>query len=277
MPEPLILVPLDGKVDAHAVLPVARVLCGLLGASLHVVHVAARTPQPVAELAERFGLEAGAPGAWSIDSRAGEPATEILAAARALEARMIVMCTHTSTPDATLPLGATALEVLLDAPCPVVLVSPRLQPGCWQPARILMPHDGTPTANAAVAPAAELAHQPGAELVVVQVGGAGVESPAERGSLTMPLYVDQPQHEWPSWAGELLERIACGHPRGRLRASLHVRGGEPAEQILRMASDYPADLIVLAWKGEWTGSHAATLKTVIREARCPLLVVRAAA
>jgi nucleotide-binding universal stress UspA family protein len=49
--------------------------------------------------------------------------------------------------------------------------------------------------------------------------------------------------------------------------------GEPAAEILRVAREQSADLIVLAWKGNWAPEHAATLKAVVREAPCPLVVV----
>jgi nucleotide-binding universal stress UspA family protein len=145
----------------------------------------------------------------------------------------------------------------------------------WRPSRILAPYDGSPAANAAVGPAAELACKTGGELLVVQVGTAGVGAPAERGSLTIPLYVDQPQHEWPSWSGELLERLVCLCPDVQLRARLYVRGGEPGPEITRVATEESADLIVLAWKGEWAGEHANTLKNVVRDAPCPTMIVHA--
>ena len=152
-------------------------------------------------------------------------------------ARLIVLCTHTAAARPTAVLGRTALGVLHAAPCPVVLVPPAPRLASWRPNRILLPHDGSPTANAVVGPAAELACKAGAELLVVQVGTAGIGAPAERGSLSIPLYVDQPQHEWPSWSGEMLERLACRCPDVRLRAHLYVRGGEPGPEITRAATE----------------------------------------
>jgi nucleotide-binding universal stress UspA family protein len=130
-------------------------------------------------------------------------------------------------------------------------------------------------ANAAVGPAAELARKTGAKLIVLQVGTAGLGAPAERGSLTMPLYVDQPQHEWPSWTGELLDRLACLCPEHELPAQFYARGGEPGPEIAAVAAAESADLIVLAWKGEWAGERARVLKAILREAPCPIMIVHA--
>jgi nucleotide-binding universal stress UspA family protein len=275
MGEPLILVPLDGSVHVRAALPISQALSEITGASQRIIHASSRMPPPLPKLVKRLGLKRAALRGWSIDVRVGEPSAAIIDAARAMRVRLIVMCTHTAATRPTAILGHTALDVLRAAPCPVVLVSPARGLGRWRPDRILLPHDGSQTANAAVGPAAELVRQAGSELLVVQVGAAGGGAPAERGSLTMPLYVDQPQHEWPGWTDELLGRLACLCPDGELRAHLHVRSGEPGPEVVRIAADQSADLIVLAWKGEWAGEHAKTLKTVLRNAPCPIMIVHA--
>jgi nucleotide-binding universal stress UspA family protein len=273
MGEPSILVPLDGSLHARAALPVAKALGEVMGASLRVVHVSGGMPPPLSELVERRVLEGAALHGWSIDARVGEPSATIIDAARMVGVRLIVLCTHTAAARPTAVLGCTALGVLHAAPCPVVLVSPAPRPASWRPNRILLPHDGSPTANASVGPATELACKAAAELLVVQVGTAGIGPPAECGSLTIPLYVDQPQHEWPSWSGELLGRLVCLCPDVQLRAHLYVRGGDPGPEITRVATEESADLIVLAWKGEWTGEHAKTLKNVVRKAPCPIMIL----
>jgi hypothetical protein len=33
---------------------------------------------------------------------------------------------------------------------------------------------------------------------------------------------------------------------------------------------------VLAWKGRWDAPHAATVKAVLRDAKCPVMVTRVA-
>jgi nucleotide-binding universal stress UspA family protein len=109
-------------------------------------------------------------------------------------------------------------------------------------------------------------------MLVVQVGSPDIKC-TDRGSLVMPRYVDQPQHEWPSWTSELLKRLASLCPGGELRARLHICGGDPAVQIVKLAAEQAADLIALAWKGEWAGDHARTLKAIVRDAPCPIMIV----
>lgn len=92
--------------------------------------------------------------------------------------------------------------------------------------------------------------------------------------MTTPLYLDQPQHEWPTWVSEFIGRLACVCPLAGLRTRLRLGRGDPAPEILRVAREVSANPIVLAWKGDWTPERAVTLKAVVREVSCPTMVVR---
>ena len=272
MSQAVILVPLDGSEQALAALPVARVLAEIERATLHVVHVGEHKLRD-GELLRRLRLETAVPERFAVEARAGEPAAEILFAARGMKPQLIVMCTHTTAKPGARP-GRTATRVLRNAPCPVVLVPPGRGSSAWHLHHVLVPHDGTPTTSAALRPAAELAERAGAELVVAHVTDISA-APAEPGSLTTPRYVDQPQHEWPAWTGEFVQRLACLCPLGHLHVRMVLAHGNPAAEIVRLAEARSTDLLVLAWRGEWEVPHAATLKDVLREAHCPVMVVRA--
>jgi nucleotide-binding universal stress UspA family protein len=138
---------------------------------------------------------------------------------------------------------------------------------------ILVPHDGTPSTSAALRPAAELAKRGRAELLVLHVADTRA-APAELGSLTTPRYVDQPQHEWPAWSSEFVKRLASACPLGDLHVRLLLAHGNTAAEILRLSEKQSTDLIVLAWRGIWEAPRAATLKDILREALCPVMVVR---
>jgi nucleotide-binding universal stress UspA family protein len=121
--------------------------------------------------------------------------------------------------------------------------------------------------------AAELAERGGAELLVVHVADVRA-APTEPGSLTTPRYVDQPQHEWPAWAGEFINRFACGCPLGHLHVRTFLASGNTASEILQLSKKQSTDLIVLAWRGNWEAPRSATLKDILGEAHCPIMVVR---
>lgn len=268
----VVLVPLDGSEAALAALPVARALGEAFGASLRIVHVGPEAQPPLADLVERLGLPDAALEAWSVEAQVGEPSQAILGAARELSTRFIVMCPRAAGRSRAV-LGRTALAVLKDAPCDVVLVSqPTLK--SWSAQRILAPYDGSPEGGVAVALAADLARHMGCEIILLQVGVAGLQAAGPRGSLSMPRYVDQPHHEWANWASELIDQLSCLCPGGELKARVKIRAGDPGREILQLAAEDHADLIVLGWKGVWIGDRARTLKSVLRAAPCPLAVAR---
>ncbi len=272
MSEAVILVPLDGSELALAALPVAKVLGEIGQTPLHILHVG--DPEPVVEgLRSRLGREAPMPDGVVIETRAGVPATEILRAAEEIKSRLIVICKQ-SADDRGEMLGHTAMKVLHDASCPVVLVPPERGSTPWRLHHVLVPHDGTPTTSAALQPAAELAERAHAELLVVHITGIGAGS-AEPGSLPAPRYVDQPQHEWPAWTNEFVQRLASVCQLGHVHARIKLAHGDPAAEILRISERQATDLIVLAWRGRWEIPHAAPLKDILREAHCPIMMVRA--
>jgi nucleotide-binding universal stress UspA family protein len=271
---PTIVVPLDASGHALVALPVAKQLAELQGATLHLVHVAHETSPP-ADVLDRLGLNSMGLRGSVLDTKAGEPSFGIVQAGRELQAALIVMCTHTAVSGADKTLGTTALAVLRHAPCPVVLVRPERGVVPWALHRILLPHDGTPTTSAAIRPAAELARRARVALDVLHVAALGAPPPGECGSLTPPLYMDQPQHEWPAWAGEFLGRLGGVSSLESLNVRMFLARGRPGDEALRFAAEHASDLIVLAWRGEWEGAHAATLKTVVRGATAPVLVIRA--
>ena len=142
MSEPIILVPLDGSEQALAALPVAKVLGEIERAALHILHVGEHELAGD-ELRGRLGREAPVLDGFTIDARVGTPAVEILQVAGEIKPRVIVMCKHSGAERGKM-LGRTAMKVLHDAPCPVVLVPPERGATPWHLQHVLVPHDGTP-------------------------------------------------------------------------------------------------------------------------------------
>jgi nucleotide-binding universal stress UspA family protein len=171
-------------------------------------------------------------------------------------------------------LGPVAAELLGDAPCPVVLVPPGHGGTAWRVDEVLLAHDGTPSTAEAVRRASELARSAGAWLRVLHVATSPGEA-AEPGSLSVPRYLDQPQHEWPSWTEEFLERLsgACRIDVDRLR--LVLGRGQPGDEVLRVARESRPDLILLACRGGLEPGRGRTVRTVLAGTSCPVMVVRA--
>jgi nucleotide-binding universal stress UspA family protein len=269
-----ILVPLDGSPVAAAVLPIARAGALLLEVPIHLLHVV-DVHVSMDELLQTLGLGATDVAGLVLEQAAGQPAAAILREIEAHGTRLIVMSAQGWTSDPTLPLGHVAQEVLRDASCSLLLVrsevAQRFAEERHALARILIPLDGTPTAAAALAPAAEIAARSGASLDVLHVATSG-QAAAEPGSMTVPRYQDNPHHEWRAWRHEFATRF-LGRFDGQ-SSSVNVAAGDPASEILRMARERQSDLIVLVWKGDLAPDRAQTVRTILREAPCPLLFMR---
>jgi nucleotide-binding universal stress UspA family protein len=272
MPAKTVLVPLDGSAHATAALPVARGFAKLLHATMAVLHVSDDTLAPGA-LVERMKLSGNDIQGCVVEQRSGAVAAAIVEEARRRHAALIAMCPQIRTDLPSRALGSVAAAVLCMAPCPVVLVPPARGHQSWALRRLLIPQDGTPTSAAAMGPATDFAATAAAEVIVLHVATPGIEPPGEPGTLVSPRYVDQPQHEWPAWAQEFLDRLrAVGGAKNGLDIRLAVARGDAGSAILDFARE--SDLIALGWRGVLEPDRARTLQRVIRDAVCPVIVFR---
>ncbi|MBS1153077.1 MAG: universal stress protein [Myxococcaceae bacterium] len=268
-----ILVPLDGSTHALSALPVGRELAKMEDATLQVLYLGPRALPP-AELAAQLGLAPGDLRGAVIDQRAGDPGQQLLRAAAEQAGATLVMCTHAGEQTLGGVLGELGERVLGEATGPVVLVRPTRGVVQWQLRNVLLPHDGTPSTSWAIHEVAGLASRAGATLTVLHVAEPGKAPPAEPGSLPAPRYVDQQQHEWPAWANEFLGRLGSVFPIPPEKLRLFVARGEPGPEIVRRAAASNCDLIVLAWRGTLAPARAAVIKAVLREAPCPVMLLR---
>jgi nucleotide-binding universal stress UspA family protein len=268
-----VLVPVDGSVESLAALPVARGLAHVLGASVTLIHVC-DAGLSSDELLDRIQLSSSEIQGTIIEQSTGAPAAAIVQMAAARAAACIVMCSP-MRPDDFYPLWTVPGDVLQMASCPVVFVPPSRGRRSWTLRRFALPHDGTPTSAAAIAPAADLAERAGAELIVIHVAMANSRRPVEPGTLTAPRYVDQLHHEWPMWAEEFLGRVrSAGHPVAIKNLRFVVEQGDISAAVLEFARSNACDLIALAWRGRLEPERAQTIRRVLRAASCPVIIFR---
>ncbi len=273
---PLILVPLfDGPPHSSA-LPIARTLAGIQHATLHVILIA-DPATPTATIIMRLGLAPEDLHGAVID-RAGHPfTTATLRLAERWPNAVIVLALSAEPGEPSHSLGAAIEEVITRSPGPVVLVPPARGLVPWHLRRILVPHDGTPTTAAAIGPAVALAARAGAELVILHVAQPATRRPGEPGTMTVPRYIDQPQHEWPAWAREFMDRLCAMATADIELIRTRLATGDPGREIARYVVEGEFDLVVIGWRGRLEGEKAATMKEVIREAGAPILILRAEA
>jgi len=211
--------------------------------------------------------------------REGDPWRQIVDAAETLPADLIVMGTHGRSGFEHLMLGSVAEKVLRRAPCPMLTVCraawPDLRRTLYR--RILCASDLSKDAAHTVDLALSLAEENEAQVILLHV----LEGLPE-GS---PMLLEDPQgsrlrQEVEAVALEGLRETVPGEARDWCEVAERVVVGKPYREILRVAAEERADLIVL-------GAHArgalgrmvfgSTSSHVVREATCPVLTVRTTA
>lgn len=180
---------------------------------------------------------------------------------------LIVAGTHGAKGVAKLVLGSTAEEIFRRATCPVLNVGPRAHDSDALPQlnRILFPVNLASDATAALSYAASLAAEYKARLTLVHVL-ADVKPPVLQEASVAEPYVRQLRRLVPSHADLLYQ------PDYRIEY-----GKAPADAILAVAKQMPADLIVLGVRPAepWASHFSDKASRIVAEDLCPVLTIRA--
>jgi nucleotide-binding universal stress UspA family protein len=259
-------------------LMIASSLANVIGADvIDVLHVSA-DPMPAPDLKAALRISDDMSPPVRLLNATGHAAPAICELARVIQASAIVMATHGRTGDTSKLAGHVTLSVLADAPCPVYVVRSRLDPisqahRLRHLRRILVPLDRSSEAITATRFAASIATAANARLHLLNVVRP---DPVLRRAALAPVYTDQPHHELPAWAEELIrEAFATAACAESTECSTALRVGDPGEQIAAYAEEADIDLIVMAWAGSMAPGRANVVRTLLASARCPLLFVRA--
>ena len=208
----------------------------------------------------------------------GQPADEIAARARAIEADLIVVGSRGRGPLATSILGSVSAGVIDRAPCPVLVAR------SGEVKRIMLADDGSVGAATAAAFLDDWAIFTEAALQIVSVVDVGRPlSTSGEAPMIYPagehLYFDSLQKERERAQKTVATRAKGFKPRsGAITKS--VREGDAADQIFAAASDFAADLIVVGSRGQ-TGlarfSAGSVARQVLLGAKCSVLIARGSA
>jgi len=202
----------------------------------------------------------------------------ILDEAKSWPADLVVMGTRGLCSRKGWSVGSVTEGVLKRCPCPVLVVPRPTERESAEPLvnfrRIVCPLDFSQPGREALGYAAALARESGARLTFLHI----LEwFPEEGVYLDMPLYVPEYQLDL---AQEARQRMRALIAREDLAGCEHeelVATGRPPRAILRACRERKADLIVLGIHGRRAIDQVlsgATVSHVVREAGCPILVVR---
>lgn len=293
-----ILLATDGSVRAEVAEAYACKLTESWGAALTVVSVLEFAPgldpeSPVCRLYLAELMMQATEGLARLKARAAErgiavhtriekgiPSEQVLAAAAAEDADLIIVGTAGKSGLAHVLLGSTAERIIRTAPCPVLAVrmdgsrSEHTIGSTSQSVlldRILVPVDFSDCSLDALEYAAAVAQRAQAAVMLLHV-----MEPVSYGlDFTAPLRAER-EHEREVLTQRLAGLVAALEAANVKSESL-VRGGLPRDSILEAARAWSADLIVMGTHGRRGLSHAlygSVVESVLRKSHCPILTVR---
>jgi len=190
--------------------------------------------------------------------REGDPTEEIVAAAREVNAEVIVMGSHSNRTLWDVLLGSVTEKVVKHAPCPVIAVSHTPTQRSVEKGPVLLVTDFSDAAEQAVKVAASLAKERGERLIVLTVTGRGL------GKRIASLGLEH----------LLADLRAQGTPaEGMLRCG---KRGHIYPEIVRVAEEVQSSIIVMGSHSRLT-VHDVLLgyvaENVSKHAPCPVLIV----
>jgi nucleotide-binding universal stress UspA family protein len=268
-----ILCPIDFSPFSERALRCAMRLAVRHGAKLQVAHVMPLLPPSAVNALAAAGRQLSAKNLNAAIERcriagadvsaalieSASPAPRILEAAEAFEADLIVTGSHGRTGYQRLFLGSVVETLLHKSPCPVLTIPSHLDARSDAPigfSRIVCAVDFSYASLDALAQALSIAEEADAHLTVVHVLETPPEAEAE--------------------CRDRLQALIPPHARDYCTIDVAVLEGGVSRQILQLAADRQAELIVMGVHGRnifnlaFFGSNA---KDIIRQAHCPVLTV----
>lgn len=239
-------------------------------------------PVPREEILSELRRVVDAAGARSIDAHlaaeAGDPFRTIVDRALTIPADLIVMGTHGRGGFERFMIGSVAEKVLRKAPCPVLMVPPHVMampPAEVRFKNILCPMDFSPSALQAFGFALDLARQADGSVIVLHViEWLAEEEPRAHAHFNVPEFR---QHLIDD-ARQRVQALIAQESRTWSAIQDVVVLGRAHREILRVATDTPADLIVMGAQGRGglgLALFGSTTQQLVRASACPVLTVRA--
>lgn len=276
----LILHPTDLSLSSEVALALAGRLAQVYDAQLEVLYAhhfetpPYFTPDQVSELLFQLEEAKGQIGEQlqtMIDGRVSadvsttttvvdqHPTEAILAATREREPGLVVMGSHGRTGLSRMMMGSVSENVLREIETPLLITKGSASDEIPVPQikRILCSTNYAPHSLRAIEVAASLAGKLGAELIVMHALESGGDMVAERERLC-------------AWLPASTQASCAWQPV--------VRSGNAAEQILQVALEDQADLVVVGGRRRSllrASVLGATTERVVRHAHCPVLTVMA--
>lgn len=301
------LVPLDGSELAEVVFTYAKELAGRLDLDLVLFHVCVSEEQELAsmhrayieravetvrqqseEVQQRTGIQSRR---TVIEARGelavGHPAEEILRYADENDIDLILMATHGRSGVRRWTMGSVADKVLRASQVPVWLVRARIPEEVVYdklPNRtLLVPLDGSESAESVLPHAEALSKQRGAELVevvlirVCETPFITSDYPEATMRLTWEEHVEHIKSAFKAGCERYLQGVAKRLGGAGLEVRSEVLMGEPADEIISYATRHPFNLITMSTHGHSGAkrlAYGSVADKILHGVTSPILLVR---
>jgi nucleotide-binding universal stress UspA family protein len=200
----------------------------------------------------------------------GEPPEVLIDIARGKKADLIALGTYGRKGLKRLLMGSVTSQVILDAPCDVLVVKRPCKECTGSYQSLLVPYDGSAFSKKALIRAGELVKAEGGQVTVLYV--------IPRYEEMMEFYrSDSIKKSLRAEAEKILgeaKKIADGLG---ISVRTEVREGHASDEIVAAAQKLENDLIAMGtygWKGVNNAIMGSTTNRVISHASCPVLVVK---
>jgi nucleotide-binding universal stress UspA family protein len=296
-----ILCPVDFSEHSRRALDHAQAVAAWYHSAVTVLHVAPIMPvaayAPMSGMPPYVGLTSDARQALmssmrdfaaggqasvpiEFEIREGHPSAVILAKADEISADLIVLGTHGRSGFERWVLGSVTEKVLRQALCPVLTVPTRASEIAGS-SHVVCAVDFSECSMHALDYAISLAEEAHASLTVIHVIELPPDIPREVHETVM--LGPRNHREYIALAEQAgRARLADAVPE-RVRSSLTVdtvlAAGKPYREILRVAAEHSADLIVVGVHGRGAIDRmlfGSTTQHLVRQAACPVLTIRTA-
>ena len=139
--------------------------------------------------------------------------------------------------------------------------------------KILVPLDGSKTAEGVLSHAKALAYSEGAEIVLLNVAA----NPAQEFAFEDPAIAGYSVADQEQKATRYMNKLCDELKTAGFKVSCHLREGSPANTILKVAEEMNVDVIAMSthgrsWPANWLIGSVA--ERVVRHSKVPVMMVR---
>ncbi|MEN8615308.1 universal stress protein [Dehalogenimonas sp. THU2] len=140
--------------------------------------------------------------------------------------------------------------------------------------KIMVPLDGSKTAEVVLPHAKALAYAEGAEIALLNVAA----NPAQEFAFEDPAIAGYSVAEQEQKANKYMTKVCDELKAAGFKVSCHLRSGSPANTILKVSEELGVDVIAMSthgrnWPASWLIGSVA--ERVVRHSKVPVMMIRA--